>query len=254
MPTDDVTISNVVDAAGVVDALGVFRAVWGQDTASDVDVYVAVVHHGGYMSIARRADVAVGAAFGFLSEGGRALHSHVAAVIPGMIGRGVGRKLKHHQRSWAEARGLERVTWTFDPLIRRNAWFNLVHLGARVTRFHQNHYGILADEVNGDDETDRFEVAWAVAGPWPNAPVVPEPHHRLIPTPPDINAVRHDDPAAGRAWRLRMRESVAGPLAGGAAIIGLTVDGSYVLDPTAARSLDRASEPHPTSSPAEGFL
>ena len=56
-------------------------------------------------------------------------------------GSSVGFALKQHQRAWALQRGLSRITWTFDPLVRRNAYFNLVKLGATAVAFHRDFYG-----------------------------------------------------------------------------------------------------------------
>lgn len=61
---------------------------------------------------------------------GGALHSHVSGVSADARGRGVGRALKRHQRVWALTPGVGTVTWTFDPLLHRNARFDLAVLGA----------------------------------------------------------------------------------------------------------------------------
>ncbi len=62
-----------------------------------------------------------------------------------MRGRSVGFALKVHQRAWALSEGLEEISWTFDPLISRNAHFNLVKLAAEPTSYHRNFYGHMAD-------------------------------------------------------------------------------------------------------------
>ncbi|PJI52362.1 hypothetical protein CTI14_43535, partial [Methylobacterium radiotolerans] len=74
----------------------------------------------------------------FASPGRRALHSHIAGVSGRMRGRSVGFALKVHQRAWALSEGLEEISWTFDPLISRNAHFNLVKLAAEPTSYHRN--------------------------------------------------------------------------------------------------------------------
>jgi predicted GNAT superfamily acetyltransferase len=229
--TDEPTIETVDDVAGVETALGVFRAVWGKGASTDVDTYVAIVRHGGYMSVARAGGLPIGAAFGFVSDGGRGLHSHIAAVVPAHAGRGVGRSIKLHQRAWAAAHGLEHITWTFDPLVRRNAWFNLVRLGAEVIGYHVNYYGMIDDAINGGDETDRLEVRWSVNDACPAGAVGAGQarDHRLVATPADIESLRATDPAEAVAWRLRMRESLGSSMAAGARVVGLTGDGDYVL-------------------------
>ena len=80
----------------------------------------------------------VGAALGFLGSDDRGtyLHSYIAGVKEALRGGNVGFALKQHQRAWTLEHGLTRVTWTFDPLVRRNAYFNLVKLGATAVAFH----------------------------------------------------------------------------------------------------------------------
>ena len=118
----------------------------------------------------------MGAAAGFLAEhDGPALHSHLAAVAPAARGLGAGAAIKFHQRQWAAARGLRTITWTFDPLIRRNAWFNLAKLGAAVEAYLPDFYGRMDDGINDGDATDRLLVVWAVTPPAPAVFPVPTP-------------------------------------------------------------------------------
>jgi predicted GNAT superfamily acetyltransferase len=146
---------------------GLFAAIWGstgQQVAMPVNLLRALTHSGSYVAGAWRGDQLVGAAVAFLGErdGEAELHSHVAGVSRGLQGRGVGFALKLHQRAWAAARAIRRVEWTYDPLVRRNGWFNLVKLGARAVAYYPNFYGIMVDELNGSDETDRCLISWDV--------------------------------------------------------------------------------------------
>ncbi len=105
-----------------------FQQVWGSVIPLvDVELLRAIGHAGGYVAGAFDPGHIVGASFGFLArfEGEDALHSHVTGILPGVQRSGVGRAMKHHQRSWAAEQGLKWMTWTFDPLVRRNAWFNI---------------------------------------------------------------------------------------------------------------------------------
>jgi predicted GNAT superfamily acetyltransferase len=52
------------------------------------------------------------------------------------------------------------VRWTFDPVIARNAYFNLVKLGAVADRFERAFYGEMADDLNRGDRTDRLTARW----------------------------------------------------------------------------------------------
>ena len=60
---------------------------------------------------------------------------------------------------------LNRVTWTFDPLVRRNAYFNLVKLGATAVAFHRDFYGSMHDTVNAGDLSDRILIEWNLDAP-----------------------------------------------------------------------------------------
>ena len=64
-------------------------------------------------------------------------------------GANVGFALKQHQRAWALHHGLRKVTWTFDPLVRRNAFFNIQKLARRRADYLENFYGTMNDDING---------------------------------------------------------------------------------------------------------
>jgi predicted GNAT superfamily acetyltransferase len=103
----------------------------------------------------------IGACMGFFGPPAEAsLHSHVAGVLPAGLGRAVGLALKVHQRAWCLSQGVTTIHWTFDPLIRRNAYFNLVKLGARPAEYLRNFYGEMNDSINGATETDRMLIHW----------------------------------------------------------------------------------------------
>ena len=88
------------------------------------------------------------------------MHSHITGVLPGKAGRGIGAALKWHQRRWALDRGLTTITWTYDPLIARNSFFNLTRLGARPESYHVDFYGVMDDGPNRGQPTDRMQVCW----------------------------------------------------------------------------------------------
>jgi predicted GNAT superfamily acetyltransferase len=88
------------------------------------------------------------------------LHSHMTAVLDGFRDRGVGRKLKLHQRDVALARGINLVEWTFDPLVTKNAYFNFMRLGAIARRYLPNIYGITTSPLHGSLPTDRLVAEW----------------------------------------------------------------------------------------------
>jgi predicted GNAT superfamily acetyltransferase len=106
----------------------------------------------------------VGFVLGFLGYGGGLhLHSHMLAVLPEEQSRGVGLALKLAQRADCLAHGVEEVRWTYDPLVAKNARFNLVKLGGVATAYLPGFYGEMTDRLNRGDRSDRFEVRWRLA-------------------------------------------------------------------------------------------
>jgi predicted GNAT superfamily acetyltransferase len=95
----------------------------------------------------------------------RYLHSHMTAVVPDYQNRGIGRMLKLFQRQDAQRRGIELVEWTFDPLEIRNAYFNIVRLGAIVRRYIPNAYGVTSSPLHGSLPTDRLMAEWWLDNP-----------------------------------------------------------------------------------------
>ena len=88
------------------------------------------------------------------------LHSHMTAVLSEMRDHGVGRRLKLFQREDALERGIDLVEWTFDPLETKNAYFNLMRLGAIARRYLPNVYGITTSPLHGGLPTDRLVAEW----------------------------------------------------------------------------------------------
>lgn len=215
-----------------IDAL--FVSVWGAGVPIlGVELLRAISHAGGYVSGAYLHGQLVGASAGFLGRHDEqlTLHSHVTGVLPHARGARVGQALKLHQREWARHQGIDLITWTFDPLVRRNAWFNIGRLGARPVEYLVDFYGSMPDAINAGDESDRLLVAWDVTPPLP-IPHSPDEvmagRNRLIMTPDDIEQLRGHDPVAARQWRLRVREELMGPVTAGQ-VVGFTREGAYLI-------------------------
>lgn len=133
-------------------------------TPVTADMLRAMAKAGSYVCGAFDGDELVGACFGFFGPPARrALHSHIAGVDRSVVGRSVGFALKLHQRAWAMQRGAEDITWTFDPLIRRNAHFNLAKLAASAVEYLPSFYGSMDDAINRADDTDRLLVRWRLS-------------------------------------------------------------------------------------------
>jgi predicted GNAT superfamily acetyltransferase len=188
------------------------------------------------------------------------LHSHVTAVAGGSFGAGVGFALKLDQRAWALERGVSEVAWTFDPLVRRNAVFNLAKLGASVTGYLRNIYGPMPDVLNAGDESDRLLVSWCLdddmvgralasgerlsvaidgAGTGPprlqpgsaGEPVWLGTPGRVfrVQVPYDIEEMRHERPQVARDWRFALRDVLETLVRSGGDILGLDAEGDYVV-------------------------
>ncbi|TLF45519.1 GNAT family N-acetyltransferase, partial [Nonomuraea sp. KC401] len=140
------------------------------DPPITMELMRALSHSGGYVAGAFEGGRLVGGSVGFLAAGG-ALHSHVT----GTTRRGAGLELKLHQRRWALGRGIERITWTYDPLVRRNAHFNLAKLGARPQEYLPRFYGVMDDAINQGDESDRLLAVWPLTAPHVEALIRREP-------------------------------------------------------------------------------
>ncbi|MET9529893.1 MULTISPECIES: GNAT family N-acetyltransferase [unclassified Streptomyces] len=238
-------------------ANALFEKIWGSAPGSSpmgVEQMRALSHAGNYVAGAFDHGQLVGASVGFFAAPvGEALHSHVTGALPGYQ---AGLALKLHQREWALARGLQRITWTYDPLVRRNAHFNLTKLGGRPVEYLTSFYGAMDDMINGGDDTDRALVAWeldqvpatgaSVSRPRPVAVSddavialsvrdgLPEVGRSdaatlLVEVPPDIEGLRRADPGAAKAWRLAMREVLGGLLAEGARVTGFHNRNCYVV-------------------------
>ena len=88
------------------------------------------------------------------------LWSHMTGVHPDYQGGGVGFGLKQAQRTWALKHGYNFISWTFDPLRRGNANFNLHLLGATACVYHADFYGEMTDAINVGLPSDRVEAQW----------------------------------------------------------------------------------------------
>lgn len=210
------------------------QAVWGMSVPLvTVELLTAISHSGGYVAGAFDGDRMVGASVGFLADhhDRPALHSHITGVVDSMRHAGIGRAIKLHQRAWAIERGLGWITWTFDPLVRRNAWFNIAILGADVDAYLPSFYGEMTDAINAGDESDRLLMAWDMSAALPDRPRsgADLADQVLVPTPADIVELRRTDPSAVAAWRNRTRRALTAALDSGRRVVGFTRDGEYVI-------------------------
>lgn len=226
----DLSIRELATVADVFEASAVLSEVWGGDRSGmPPNLLRALAHSGNYAVGIVEGERMVGASVAFFAEpAARSMHSHITGVLPGFQSRGLGRMLKQHQREWGLRRGIGHVTWTFDPLVARNAHFNLAVLGARVTEYLVDHYGPMDDGVNRGDESDRLMVSWALA-----APPVPTPTDAEVAAsvaiPRDIERLRQREPEAARIERRRVRDALLTHLAAGRRIGGFDDARGYLI-------------------------
>ena len=141
----------------------IFDITWSLDAGTEItpNLLQAMVHSGSYLSGAFIDNKIVGAAFAFpATNGSLHLHSHMTAVLPEYRDKGVGYALKIDQWSWAKKNNYSYLSWTFDPLVRRNAKLNIAKLGVEISDYFPNFYGDMPDALNAGDESDRLMVSW----------------------------------------------------------------------------------------------
>ena len=153
------------------------RLVWPGDDTEIVPVHmlVAAVRGGGlvigaYTLIENKGTKLqlVGFVFGFpgmyfTPDGPRLKHcSHMMGVHPEYRDHGLGYALKRAQWQMVRRQGVDRITWTYDPLQSRNGNLNIAKLGAVCNVYHRDYYGVMRDGINVGLPSDRFEVDWWV--------------------------------------------------------------------------------------------
>jgi predicted GNAT superfamily acetyltransferase len=239
----------------------------------------ALAHAGNYVAGAFAGEQLVGACAGFFSSpAADTLHSHIAGVSTGLPGKHVGFALKLHQRAWVLSRDVTTITWTFDPLVCRNAYFNIAKLAALPVEYLADFYGEMDDAINAGDDSDRLLMRWPItadsvdracegissgadavrlraagaavaldtdAGGRP-AIVDADPAAAtvLVRVPSDIETLRRLDQAAAREWRRAVRDVLTGLMSDGGQVTGFDRSGWYVVQRGASAEppLDRKAE------------
>ena len=193
----------------------------------------AMVHSGAYLSGAFIDEKCVGAAFAFpATTEGLHLHSHMTAVLVKYRDKGIGYSLKIDQWNWAKKNNYKEITWTFDPLVARNAKLNLIKLGVDISAYYPNFYGDMPDALNAGDESDRVMASWKVAGDQPVAKSVitnPDKADTLIKIPEDIVTIRSEDISENLKWRHKVREEFMRAFEKGGKVVGFSANNEYVV-------------------------
>ena len=144
------------------------RTVWpGSETdVVPAHMLITAVHNGGLIVGAFMDEQLVGFVFGFpgiefTPDGPRPKHcSHMMGIHPGQRDSGIGFALKRAQWQMVRHQGLDHITWTYDPLLSRNAYLNIAKLGAVCNTYRRSEYGNMRDGLNAGLPSDRFLLDW----------------------------------------------------------------------------------------------
>ena len=213
----------------------IFDSTWFMDVGTEIttNLLQAMVHSGSYLSGAYIGNKLVGAAFAFpATNSGLHLHSHMTAVLDEYRDKGVGYALKIDQWKWAKQQNYSHLSWTFDPLVRRNAKLNIAKLGVDISAYYPNFYGEMPDALNAGDESDRLMVSWHTDVDAPKARELitnPEPGDILIEIPEDIVAIRSKNQTESMKWRRQVREQFTNAIAEGGQVVGFSANSEYVM-------------------------
>ena len=219
------------------------RIIWN-DSDEDLipsTLFVVAKKIGGQVLLARDGTKAVGFALAFPAFRGelRYLHSHIVGVAPEYQNRGLGGQIKIKQRELALEAQIPLMEWTFDPLAVRNAYFNIVRLGAVMRRFHPNLYGVTASPLHGGLPTDRLVAEWrmssarvegALAGA---APRLAADAIRIV-VPAEMEQWKISEPARAAEVQSKLKNEFQQRFAQGCAVTGFRMEdrtGVYLLEP-----------------------
>ncbi|UVJ37766.1 hypothetical protein [Arthrobacter sp. CJ23] len=259
-----ISVRTLHDPADMELASALLATIWkaeGNAPHIDPGLLVALAHAHNYVAGAYRGADLIAVCVGFFHPPpDRALHSHIAGVRGGSVGAGVGKALKHHERAWCLRRGTDTMTWTFDPLIARNAYFNIHRLGTAASEYLPNFYGEMTDSINRGQDSDRMLLAWdllrepgariAAGTPEPEACVLhnedgvprlcldsPGSAQRVrVEIPSDIETMRIEHPERAARWRPALREALAPLMNDGWQVTDFARRGHYSLERTPARA------------------
>ncbi len=263
--TGAISIRSLQSNADFTAAEDLQAAIWqgGEIEVVPGHMLTALAHNGGLALGAFDGPRLVGVLIGFLgTDSGspervamaRLKHcSHQLGVHPEYQSRGIGMLLKIAQRDFVLEQGIRLITWTYDPLLSRNAQLNIRRLGAVCQTYLREAYGSMRDALNRGAPSDRFQVDWWITSrrvvsrlgrerpPLDLAhflsagarelnpaqldenglsrpgekPEAPRGNIALVEIPPDYLALKERDLSLALAWRAQTREIFEGAFAAG---------------------------------------
>ena len=192
--------------------------------------------------------------------------SELMGVIPDYRNHGLGRRMKLKQRELCLAAGVGHIEWSYDPMVARNAHFNINRLGVDIVDYIPDFYLDTGSKIH-TLKMDRTIADWnldsagvieridARIAPVPanDAAIIntPDGSTELDPLaagaavrveiPVDIWAVADDDHDAANAWQSGVRTSFTSAVAAGFTVSGFYRDSDtdrcfYVLSNTTKNS------------------
>jgi predicted GNAT superfamily acetyltransferase len=221
------------------------RRIWGyaEYEVYPLRLFVNLAKIGGHVLVALTP---AGGAVGFVASmpawhgRRRYYHSLSLGVLSAHENRGLGRALKLAQRRASLRAGIECIEWTFDPLKGKNAYFNLVRLGAVARRYLPDHYGTVRSRLQQGLPTDRLIAEWWLKSPRVKRALAGKPPRNAgskpaatVAVPVDIGRLAEQKPLQARAIQRRVRGELLRHFARGLAITGFEQDKTafrYLLD------------------------
>jgi chorismate synthase len=229
------------------------KVYWGDDMGDLVPGHMltSIANYGGHIHGAFDGDKIVGMLVGFLGADIKPDDSQNApsrmlvmskrmVVLPEYRSHKIGENLKLAQADFARQHGIQLVTWTFDPLLSRNAYLNLHKLGAVGQKYLEDYFGGKSD--NPVLRADRLVVNWWVNHAhvqnrsqleWSDVPIANEvnfssdgliiPQDFQLPDSPivhleipsDFQPMETIDAALAASWRDHVRQGFKRLLAAG---------------------------------------
>ena len=171
-PLDSVTIRDLATLDEYTACVDLQEETWGRGFSERVPGAILRVSQkigGGTAGAFDGNGRMIGFVFGMtgIREGKPAHWSDMLAVREEARGRHIGDRLKHFQRERVQKLGVETMLWTADPLVARNAHFNINRLGARPVEYVENIYGAnTGSTLHGELPTDRLVISWALSKPY----------------------------------------------------------------------------------------